>query len=592
MRRRAALSILTALLVGFVLPPVGEPAPSPAAASGVATIHTAALSEAAPTGGRQKKPRRAKRGRKHARAVPTAEGVPLAQAGAPPTPGAGTGPLRRSGREVPTMTIEVEPAPDGQAMRAGSLFVKFRAKTGDAARQAAHQAAGGVSVESLPRGDAVRVQVRRGGVETALAAYRARPDVQYAEPDYIVKAMFTPDDPRLPEQYGLTRISAPAAWDRTRGSPTARIAILDCGIFSDTSSTFLAPDGRPGHPDLRGGKVVANANFTTTPDADDWCDHGTHVAGIAAAATNNGVGAAGVGFDSAVMNGKVLDDTGVGTTAWIVSGILWAADNGAKVINMSLGSSGACTAAFQDAIDYAWARGVVIVAAAGNSGANGAIKPANCNNVIAVAATDENDNKASFSNFGVNVDVAAPGVSILSTDFVGNYVQKSGTSMSAPHAAGAAALVWTTGHGTSNVAVVDRLTSAADRIAGTGTFWISGRINAAASVGTSCAATPRVSVSTVQVGPGRVQSTIRAASPGNLLRSLRFGAPRRSENALVDIGDQTDRTGEFTVDLSAGTTEVAFFVRRAATGPAIVYLIVTDECGDWPTFVGFGSGVP
>lgn len=150
---------------------------------------------------------------------------------------------------------------------------------------------------------------------------------------------------------------------------------------------------------------------------------------------------------------------------------------------MSLGATASCDPLVQSAIDKAWTQGLVIVAAAGNSGANGAITPANCNNVIGVAASDINDARASFSNFGTGVDVAAPGVNILSTDYVGGYTSFNGTSMASPHVAGQAALVWTSPYNTGNQAVVNRIfqTTNINALAGS-TF---GRIDVYSSVANS-----------------------------------------------------------------------------------------------------------
>lgn len=229
-------------------------------------------------------------------------------------------------------------------------------------------------------------------------------------------------------------------------------------------------------------------NFTTSHDADDFCNHGTHVAGISAASTNNGIGVTGVGYNANIVNVKVLGDNGSGTFGWVINGILWAAGcetnpcgpRRAEVINMSLGATGSCDPLVQEAIDKAWSQGMVIVAAAGNSGASGATTPANCNNVIGVAASDQNDAKASFSNFGASVDVAAPGVNILSTDYVGGYSYFSGTSMASPHVAGLAALIWSTAYNTGNQAVVNRIYQTANKNVLAGSTY--GRIDAYSSV--------------------------------------------------------------------------------------------------------------
>jgi len=130
------------------------------------------------------------------------------------------------------------------------------------------------------------------------------------------------------------------AWDVTTGNPTIKIAILDCGIYEDGSSQ---PHGLPGHPDIN-GKVIERRDFTgSVTGSDDFCNHGTHVAGIAAASTNNTIGVTGVGYNVRLLNAKVLDDTGKGLSSIVAAGIVWAADQGAHVINLSLGSRGPCT---------------------------------------------------------------------------------------------------------------------------------------------------------------------------------------------------------------------------------------------------------
>ncbi|HEY3078652.1 MAG TPA: S8 family serine peptidase [Chloroflexota bacterium] len=407
-------------------------------------------------------------------------------AGTPGGRGTTTVAVARGSRTFQTTTVDIEPAPDGRPMRAGSLVVEFRRGTDGPAREAVRRDAQAQEVEDLG-GDQERVQVDSRHTQEAMARLRARPEVGRVEPEYVARAVLQPNDPRFAEQWGMTRIGAPLAWDisrgvRTDGSPV-KIAVLDCGIY-DEASSYQAPDGGFGHPDMR-NKVVARQNFTVAPDADDYCNHGTHVAGIAAARTNNGIGVAGVGYDAQILNGKVLDDTGTGTTTWISQGITWAAQNGAKVINMSLGAAGGCPVNVQQAINGAWAAGVVVVAAAGNDGLAAASWPANCANVLAVAATDSLDRKASFSNYGDGVAVAAPGVDILSADYTGGYWSFSGTSMASPHAAGLAALVWASSYGTSASAVVSRIIGTADRIGNEGTYWRYGRINALAAVAPS-----------------------------------------------------------------------------------------------------------
>ena len=574
--------------------------------------------------------------------APTASPAP-AQAqettlGSTPTPltptEPGTTTVRRQGGTVPVRATERQAAPNGQPMAPGRLIVRFKRGADVPARDGAHRAAGAVAVERLALPDTAVVQVAPTGVDRAIAAYRARPDVASVEPDYVRQATDIPNDTRLGEQYGVGRINAPGAWDQSKSTPSVRIAILDSGIYSG-SSTFAGPDGI-GHRDVR-DKVVGEVNFTSSPNgADDYYNHGSLMAGVAAAATNNGAGVAGIGYNATILNGKVLGDDGSGYDSWIIQGIVWAADNGARVINMSLGGDGPCTAAYQDAIDYAWNRGAVVVAAAGNGGPDGvgdpqAEAPCNCERVLAVAATDRNDGRASFSNYGAGVDLAAPGVGILSTDWKGGYSTVSGTSPAAPHVAGVAALVWTTGYGTSPQAVVDRLTSTASRVAGTGVFWTYGRLDAAAAVGVSgspppptatpsptatltpsptttltpsptatvtptpipvvCSPRPRVDVTTAAAN-GALTVTLAATGAGNAIRSVHLGAGGRApSNAVVDVaGGPSGLRAETTYTPSQPASWVQLSVRRATPGQATtVPVVVTDACGTWETVVGVGA---
>ena len=308
-------------------------------------------------------------------AAPTSFDAARAQEASPgatlppvPPPKHTTATVRRRGQLAQIRAIDRQPAPDGRLMAPGRLIVRFKRGADVPARDGAHRAAGAVAAERLTLPDTVLVQVAPNAVDRALAAYRARADVASVEPDYVRHATDIPNDPRLGEQYGVGRINAPAAWDQSKSAPSMRIAILDSGIYSG-SSNFAGPDGI-GHRDVR-DKVVGEVNFTTSPNgADDYYNHGTLMAGVAAAATNNGAGVAGIGYNATILNGKVLGDDGAGYDSWIIQGVVWAADNGARVINMSLGGPGSCTAAYQDVIDYAWNRGAVVVAAAGNGGAD------------------------------------------------------------------------------------------------------------------------------------------------------------------------------------------------------------------------------
>jgi thermitase len=205
----------------------------------------------------------------------------------------------------------------------------------------------------------------------------------------------------------------------------AKVAVVDTGIAAD-------------HPDLE-GKIFAQKDVVDNDDvAEDIHGHGTHVAGTVAAATNNGEGMAAVCPSCRLLIAKAGDDPFF--DADIVQGIYWSVDNRAKVINLSLGFPGN-SRILEHAVDYAWQRGVVVVAAAGNENTDEPFYPAAYDKVISVAATNQNDRKASFSNFGTTIDVAAPGVGILSTVPGDEYALSDGTSMASPHVAALAGLL-------------------------------------------------------------------------------------------------------------------------------------------------------
>lgn len=290
-------------------------------------------------------------------------------------------------------------------------------------------------------------------------ALEALPEVAYAEPDYPVVAAWVPNDPGFNVvdpavlQWGPRRIGAPAAWDAARGTGVT-IAVLDTGV--DLGHEDLATK-----VDTLNDRDFVNLDF----DASDDNGHGTHCAGIAAAATDNGVGMAGMAPAARILPVKVLDAAGQGSSSTLASGIRWAADHGATVISASLGSAyGSQT--LHDAVTYALGKGALVVAASGN-GNTSVQYPAAYPEVIAVGATDKADVRADYSNTGPELDLAAPGGSasagIWST-VIGGYGTKIGTSMAAPHVAGAAALVRSACPTATPARVADALrASAADR---------------------------------------------------------------------------------------------------------------------------------
>lgn len=268
------------------------------------------------------------------------------------------------------------------------------------------------------------------------AALRADPRVLLVAPDAIVKssawpASGAPSDTFYTNQEDLEQIRVPEVWPTTIGDPGIVVAVIDSGV--DVT-----------HPDLAGVTVVAPRNeiWNSTDIADDN-GHGTHVTGTILARTDNGAGIAGIAPASTLMPIKVLDADGQGFVSDVIDGVDWARTHGADIINLSLGGTlePAQVALIQPTFTAARAAGILVVAASGNSGMQIMEYPAGLRGVVSVAAVDQTDLQADFSTFNRGVDIAAPGVDILSTT-LGDYEEGSGTSMASPHVAGVAALIW------------------------------------------------------------------------------------------------------------------------------------------------------
>jgi len=266
------------------------------------------------------------------------------------------------------------------------------------------------------------------------------PRVEHAEPMAVLRASFVPNDPLYEKQWHLQRVGAESAWEYSCGLGVT-VAVVDTGVACFDKGPFSRGT------DLSGTRCDGGYNFVTdTAEAYDDQGHGTHVAGTVAQTTDNGKGTAGLAFCARLMPVKVLNRFGWGTLANVAEGIRFATDNGAEVINLSLGGSGK-SRILEDAVDHALAKGVVVVAAAGNSGKSVGY-PAGYDGVIAVSASDSNDKIAWFSSRGPQVAIAAPGVNVTQQtvcdsgrnrcELFGSF---SGTSMASPHVAGAAAMM-------------------------------------------------------------------------------------------------------------------------------------------------------
>ena len=282
------------------------------------------------------------------------------------------------------------------------------------------------------------VVIAHAGHAADVAARLERdPRVEWVVPDAVGRladwpADSPPDDPWYANyQADMRLIGMPAAWRLTTGSNAVAVALLDTGYYG-------------AHPDLAAIPVVSPYNARTgTKNVTDVNGHGTHVAGTIAAQTNNAIGVAGIAPGITIMPVKVMDNNGGGYWSDFLEGVDWARTHGASIVNLSLGGTltASQAAAFQPTFDAAFQAGVLVVAAAGNHDRNEPFYPASFNHVISVAATDNNDARASFSNYGPKVDLAAPGVKIESTYPDPLYYYMSGTSMATPHVVGLAALI-------------------------------------------------------------------------------------------------------------------------------------------------------
>lgn len=322
-----------------------------------------------------------------------------------------------------------------------STSAETRAMVGYAAPDTATRAvraAGGRVVGGIGELRALQVSFPSQAARDAALPLLARaPGVRYAEAERVYRVTRKPNDPYWGWQWGLSKVGAPKAWDKETGGRNAvTVAVLDTGI-----------DLR--HPDLA-GRVLAGPNVAdNTEDPSDDHSHGTHVAGIIGAQTNNRLGVSGLTWGARVLAVKVLGADGSGSDCDIAYGMVAAADAGAKVQNLSLGSEGVgCGLLTQEAVDYARDAGSLPVVSSGNGALKGnrTSAPANCDGVIAVGATDSRDRIAPFSTHHPYVDVSAPGVGILSTYYVPDtrahtYASQSGTSMAAPFVSGLAALL-------------------------------------------------------------------------------------------------------------------------------------------------------
>jgi thermitase len=376
----------------------------------------------------------------------------------------------------------------------GQILVKPKAHVSDADFVALTKAHGASEKSRLSELNVRVLSVPESRAEVVLNALSHNPNIEFAERDFIAQSTFVPNDPYVQNgsAWHLNKIQAPQAWDLATGRSTVIIAILDSGVKQD-------------HADLA-ARMLTGFNFVSNNSntADD-SGHGTAVAGAAAALGNNGIGVAGVGYGCSILPVKVLDASGYGAYSTIAAGINYSANQGARVISISI-AGGSSSSTLQNAVNYAWGKNCIIVAAAGNNGSPTAMYPAACANVMGISATEADDTKASFSNYGNHIAVAAPGNVIWTTQNDNTYPYGGwwGTSLATPVVAGLAGLVASANATLSNAQIVSLIKNNADDLGPNGfdsSFgW--GRINARRAVAAAMGGTDTVPPSTTIASPG------------------------------------------------------------------------------------------
>jgi subtilisin family serine protease len=382
---------------------------------------------------------------------------------------------------------EATPSASSGEIVPGEVIVKPRGGQAGAEIAARHGLAVGSAGETAARALPIRLSTRGRAVAEVLADLRADAAVEYAEPSYLVQladdgavTAVAVNDPKTAGQYSLDRMRVRDAWGLETGG-SGIVAVLDTGV-------------QYAHRDLVGRLLPGRDFVNDDTNAGDDNGHGTWVAGIIAANANDGYGIAGISWSDKVLPVKIMSREGTGSTADLIDGIVWAADHGATVINMSVGGF-PYSQAVQDAVNYAWNSGAVLVGAAGNNRRQEDFYPASFANVVSVSATQVEDEFSHWSSWGPKVDVSAPGSSVQTTncttctyadhDTWGDHTYISGTSFATPNVAGVVALIRARYPAATPAEVVSRLVAGVDDLgyAGWDNRYGRGRVNALRSLG-------------------------------------------------------------------------------------------------------------
>jgi subtilisin family serine protease len=424
----------------------------------------------------------------------------------------------------------------------GQLLVKVKPFVPEREKQALFAGYGARQHGVIPQLDVRILKVPEPRQSQVLLRLRQNQNIAWAEPDYLVEPALVPNDPYYSLEWHLPKIQAPQAWDLTTGASGIIIAILDSGIDAT-------------HPDLAASLVPGWNFYDNNADTSEVTGHGTLVAGTAAGCGNNGAGVAPVAWGCKLMPVRICDTNGYASVSTIANGLAWAADQGARVANISYGPFGGST--FDSAVQYFQSKGGVVTMSAGNNGFfdSSADNPY----VLNVSATDQNDLLASWSNTGNNVDLSAPGVNIATTAAGGRYAAGSGTSFSAPVVAGVAALVLSANPSLTGAQAQDILKQTADDLGTPGwdTSYGWGRVNALKAV----------------------QAALSAGSPDTNPPAVQITAPA-SGSVL---------SGAVVIDVSASDTVGVARVELYLNGKAVATNASAPAAFSWDTVAYFNG---
>ncbi len=441
---------------------------------------------------------------------------------------------------------------------AGELLVGFRAGVAPGRWQGIANAHGATTVQTIDQIRLIRIRVPEPVADLIARLLLRVPEVKFVEKNFVFDPGFVPNDPQYGAQWHLPHILAPQAWDVTQGASGIVVAILDSGVD-------------PYHPDLATKLVSGFNTYDNSTNTADAYGHGTEVAGAAAAASNNNEGVSSIGGLSSIMPIRVTDATGRATSASIANGLVWGADHGARVLNVSFNGV-AGNATIRTGAEYAQNHGALVVAASGNCGC---VDPTTENPfILSVSATDETDSVAYFSSTGPYVDLSAPGSNILTTAVGGLYFMESGTSLASPVVAGVAALMLAANPSLSPTDIAQLLEITALDVGGNGydIGYGFGRVNAFAAVSAAANYTPPADTTPPT-------ASITAPAAGSIV----------SGTAIVDVS-AADDVGVVKVDLYVDGTLVGtdatvpysfgWDTAVASNGSHTLQAVATDAAGN------------